>query len=188
MRLSRRHARLTVMGFGAVGVLLVGPDMSGAQRREGEGMMGNGSGEGGGLGNGGGARASSGGARMSGNGGHRAPGGEGAAHTSVNRDFNNASLIRTATTSTTSRDVGNSDLDFDLDYDVDAHWHPAARAAASTVGATKASTIGSIAFMLPPSCASTQVNSLSYYQCGSIWYQPQFAGTTVTYVVVASPR
>ena len=148
-------------------------------------MMGNGSGEGSGVGDGGGARAGTGGARMSGSGGHRAPGGEGAAHTSVNRDFNNANLIRTATTSTTNRDVG----DFDLDYDVDAHWHPAARAAVWSVGATaNASTIGAIAFMLPPSCTATQVNSLSYYQCGAVWYQPQFAGTTVTYVVVASPR
>lgn len=189
MRLGRRQARLTVMGVGAFGVLLLGPDLSGAQRR-GDGVMrGNGSGEGRGLGNGGGARARTGGARMSGSGGHRAPGGEGAAHTSVNRDFNNASLIKTASASMTGRAGGNSDIDFDLDYDVDAHWHPAAHAPVWIAGANApATTIGSIAFLLPPSCVPTHVNTLSYYQCGSIWYQPQFAGTTVTYVVVAPPR
>ena len=189
MRLGRRQARLTVMGVGAFGVLLLGPDLSGAQRR-GDGVMrGNGSGEGRGLGNGGGARARTGGARMSGSGGHRAPGGEGAAHTSVNRDFHNASLIKTASASMTGRAGGNSDIDFDLDYDVDAHWHPAAHAPVWIAGANApATTIGSIAFLLPPSCVPTHVNTLSYYQCGSIWYQPQFAGTTVTYVVVAPPR
>src|SRR4051812_29131958 len=183
--ISRRHVRLTVMGLGALGVLLVVPQVSEAQRRGGGGMRGSGSGGGGGVGDGGGARASTDGARMSGNGGHRAPGGEGAAHTSVNRDFNNAQLIETATTSTTSRSLDN----YDLDYDVDSHWHPVARAAAWTVGATAMATVvGSIAYALPPSCTATQVATPSYYQCGPVWYQPQFAGTTVTYVVIESPR
>jgi hypothetical protein len=31
------------------------------------------------------------------------------------------------------------------------------------------------------------VNGLTYQQCGSTWYQPQFAGTSTTYVVVAPP-
>jgi hypothetical protein len=31
-------------------------------------------------------------------------------------------------------------------------------------------------------------NGVTYYQCGTVWYQPKFAGTTVTYVVVAAPR
>src|SRR3954462_9113896 len=120
--ISRRHVRLTVMGLGALGVLLVVPQVSEAQRREGGNMRGSGSSGGGGVGDRGGARASTDGARMSGNGERRAPGGEGAAHTSVNRDFNTAQLSETATTSPTSRNVEN----YDLDYDVDGHWHPAA--------------------------------------------------------------
>jgi len=32
------------------------------------------------------------------------------------------------------------------------------------------------------------VNGFAYQQCGSTWYQPQFAGTTTTYVVVNAPR
>jgi len=32
------------------------------------------------------------------------------------------------------------------------------------------------------------VNGMSYYQCGSTWYQPRYAGSQVTYVVVNPPR
>jgi hypothetical protein len=31
------------------------------------------------------------------------------------------------------------------------------------------------------------VNGISYQQCGSVWYQPRYAGTSVEYVVVAQP-
>jgi hypothetical protein len=89
----------------------------------------------------------------------------------------------------TGRAGGSSDMDFDLDYDVDGQWHPAAHAPVWIAGAkAPAAAIGSITFVLPPSCAAKHVNTLSYYQCGSVWYQPEFAGTVVTYVVVAPPR
>jgi hypothetical protein len=29
---------------------------------------------------------------------------------------------------------------------------------------------------------------MSYQQCGSTWYEPRFAGTSVSYVVVSPPR
>ena len=32
------------------------------------------------------------------------------------------------------------------------------------------------------------VNGASYYQCGSTWYQPQYAGSDVQYVVVNAPQ
>ena len=32
------------------------------------------------------------------------------------------------------------------------------------------------------------VDGLSYYQCGSTWYQPQFVGTSTSYLVVGAPR
>jgi hypothetical protein len=32
------------------------------------------------------------------------------------------------------------------------------------------------------------VNGITYQQCGSTWYQPQFAGTSTTYVVVNPPQ
>jgi hypothetical protein len=32
------------------------------------------------------------------------------------------------------------------------------------------------------------VNGVSYQQCGSSWYQPQYVGSQVTYVVVNPPN
>jgi len=187
---NRRHVRLAVVGLGAVGLLLAGTQVSEAQRR-GQGSEGRNRDDsrgGGGMRSGGGARGDTGGARTSGNGGNRAPhGGSGAARTSVNRDFDNAQLNQVATASTTNRQLVH-DGSFDLDVDVDARWHPAAHVATwPASGTSTAAAIGSIAYVLPPSCTMTHVNALSYYLCGLTWYQPQFAGTSVRYVVVAEP-
>ena len=38
------------------------------------------------------------------------------------------------------------------------------------------------------SCSSLSVNGMSYYQCGSTWYQPSYSGGNVTYIVVNSPQ
>jgi hypothetical protein len=57
-------------------------------------------------------------------------------------------------------------------------------AAAATV---TAAVVGSIVYSLPPSCSAVVVNGLTYQQCGGTWYQPQYAGTQVTYVVVNAP-
>ncbi|MFM0326003.1 hypothetical protein [Caballeronia glebae] len=66
--------------------------------------------------------------------------------------------------------------------------HPVATAAAvtATVVAT-AAIVGSIVHTLPPSCAPVMVNGATYQQCGSTWYQPQYYGTSVQYVVVNAP-
>jgi hypothetical protein len=32
------------------------------------------------------------------------------------------------------------------------------------------------------------VNGISYQQCGSTWYEPQFIGTDASYVVVNPPQ
>jgi hypothetical protein len=46
---------------------------------------------------------------------------------------------------------------------------------------------GSAVYSLPSSCASTEVNGVTYMQCGSTWYRPEFEGTTTSYVVVSPP-
>lgn len=69
-------------------------------------------------------------------------------------------------------------------------YHPVAVAAAVTATAVvTAAVVGSIVDR-PPStgCVTQIVNGLSYTQCGSTWYQPQFSGTSTTYVVVNAPR
>src|SRR5215471_292077 len=58
--------------------------------------------------------------------------------------------------------------------------HPVATAAAVTTAAVvTAAAIGSIVHTLPPACTVVVVGAVSYQQCGSTWYQPQFVGTSV---------
>ena len=92
------------------------------------------------------------------------------------------------------RDV-NIDHDIDIDddwYDWDDRWdgccyYPVARAAAWGAAAT-AATVGSSVYALPSDCVAVVVNGITYYQCGSAWYQPQFVGTSVQYVAVSAPQ
>ncbi|WP_321792687.1 hypothetical protein [Caballeronia sp. J97] len=67
--------------------------------------------------------------------------------------------------------------------------HPIATAAAVTTAAVAtAAVVGSIVRSLPPSCSAVNINGAVYQQCGSAWYEPQYSGTTVQYVVVNPPR
>lgn len=69
------------------------------------------------------------------------------------------------------------------------YGHPVATAAAVTATvAVTAAVVGSIVHSIPPSCTAVIVNGLTYQQCGSTWYQPQYVGTTVQYVVINPPR
>jgi hypothetical protein len=40
---------------------------------------------------------------------------------------------------------------------------------------------------LPTNCVQVIRYNTSYMQCGSSWYQPQYQGSNVTYVVVNQP-
>lgn len=69
------------------------------------------------------------------------------------------------------------------------YGHPVATAAAVTATvAVTAAVVGSIVHSVPPSCTQVIVNGLAYQQCGSTWYQPQYVGTSVQYVVINAPR
>ena len=48
--------------------------------------------------------------------------------------------------------------------------------------------VGSMTPTLPPSCYPVQIGAVLYQQCGSVWYQPQYYGTSVQYVVINPPR
>jgi hypothetical protein len=112
----------------------------------------------------------------------------------VNRDIN--------------RDINrNVDWDADLDGDWwDNRWgccyHPIAGAAAVAgaywAGAATADYyddypyyapyVGETIYVLPGGCTTVVVNGVSYQQCGDTWYQPQFSGSDVTYIVVSDPN
>jgi hypothetical protein len=88
-----------------------------------------------------------------------------------------------------SIDTRDVDIDIDNDWDGCCFDHPVAAAAAVTAAAvTTAAVVGSVVYTLPPACTAVIVDGITYEQCGSTWYQPQFAGTTATYIVVAPPR
>ena len=74
---------------------------------------------------------------------------------------------------------------YNNNYRYDYGWGGAV-AAGVAVGVTAAA-IGSIAYALPAGCSQTVVNGVVYQQCGNTWYQPQYAGNSMSYVVVARP-
>lgn len=41
---------------------------------------------------------------------------------------------------------------------------------------------------LPPSCSMVPMNGITYQRCGNTWYQPQYAGSQVNYIVVNPPH
>jgi hypothetical protein len=118
-----------------------------------------------------------------------------------NANFNrNANVSRNVNRSQNiNRNVNvnrNYNVNRDIDVDVDHHYggyyggyHPVATAAAVTAAATvTAAAIGSIVYSLPRSCSAVVVNGFTYQNCSGTWYQPQYAGSQVTYVVVNPPQ
>jgi hypothetical protein len=115
--------------------------------------------------------------------------------TRVNRD-EHVNVNRT-TNVNVNRDV-NVNVHRDVDVNVDRRYygvgccydpHPIATAAAVTTAAVvTAAVIGSVVHSLPPSCSVVVVGGISYQHCGATWYQPRFAASSVTYVVVTAPR
>ena len=87
----------------------------------------------------------------------------------------------------------NVNVDVDVNhrggyYDNDCCFHPVATAAAVTATAmVTAAVIGSVVNTVPPGCSTTIINGMAYQQCGSTWYQPQYQGSNVTYIVVNHP-
>ena len=67
-------------------------------------------------------------------------------------------------------------------------YQPNTAAVVATTAIVTAAVIGARVNTLPPACSVVMVNGLTYQHCGSTWYQPQFVGTTTTYLVVAAPR
>ena len=105
----------------------------------------------------------------------------------VNRDLNrdiNRDVNRNA----------NRDINHDNDWDWDDHYDGCCYngwglgAAAITGAAIGAAAVGSTYYALPPDCVVTVVNGITYNNCGGTWYEPQFNGTSTTYIVVDPPQ
>lgn len=107
-----------------------------------------------------------------------------AANSDINRNIN-ANVNRDVNVNRNVNIDRNVNVNRDYWGDWDDHWHPVATAAAVTATAVA---VGAIVNSIPPNCQTVAVNGVSYSQCGSTWYQPQYAGTSVQYVVVNPPR
>lgn len=67
-------------------------------------------------------------------------------------------------------------------------WYADPVAVGLAVGVTTALVVGTAVASLPPSCTAVVVGGVTYQHCGLNWYQPQYVGTTVQYVVVDPPH
>jgi hypothetical protein len=113
------------------------------------------------------------------------------ANANVNRNANvnaNANVNRNTNVNVNKNVNVNVDGGYNTRYN--NNYHPVATAAA--VGATVAVTaavVGAIVTpaQLPPSCVQVNSGGVVYLQCGSTWYQPQYQGSNVTYLVVNQP-
>jgi hypothetical protein len=118
----------------------------------------------------------------------------GATRANVNRNVNVNQNVNRATRTNVNRNVNvnqNVNVDRHVNVDVDDHhdYHPLATAAAvAAVGTVTAAVVGSIVPTKPPDAVPVAVNGVTYLQVGSTWYQPQYAGTQVSYVVVNPPK
>jgi hypothetical protein len=63
----------------------------------------------------------------------------------------------------------SGDVDVHRDIDVDVHHHPAYHPAAVAVTVVA---IGTVVHAPPPTYTVVAVNGVTYYQCGTVWYQP----------------
>lgn len=112
----------------------------------------------------------------------------------INRS-NTANINQSNNTNINRNNNVNINNNTNINVDVDNGWnnngwnhHPVA--AGVVIGATAAVTsavVGSMIYTLPPSCTTVVYAGGSYSQCGSVWYRPQYSGTSVTYIVVSPP-
>ncbi|MCW2271318.1 hypothetical protein D3C77_00310 [compost metagenome] len=86
------------------------------------------------------------------------------------------------------------DVDIDVDgggrYGYDDDYHPIATAAAVTATVVATSAVVGAIFrpsQMPSDCVQVMRYNTAYLQCGSTWFQPQYQGSNVTYVVVDAP-
>jgi hypothetical protein len=106
-----------------------------------------------------------------------------------NRSYSGTASASRTTVSRNATVNQNVNVTRNVNVDVDNRCcgNGEALAVAGAVAVTAAA-IGSVAHSIPPSCTAVVSGGVTYQQCGSTWYQPQYAGTSVTYVVTSPPQ
>lgn len=105
--------------------------------------------------------------------------------TAINNSHNNVNIDNHRDINIDVDDHGHGHYGYD-----DHYYHPIATAAAVTATvAVTAAVVGAIVrpAQLPSNCVQVVQGNVAYLQCGSVWYQPQYQGSDITYVVVNAP-
>jgi hypothetical protein len=117
------------------------------------------------------------------------------ARTSVNR-IASANIERSANFNLNVNSNVNVNRNADVDVDRGVwggyggccyHTGVGTAAAVATSAAVTAAVVGTRVNTLAVGCTAVVAGGVTYQQCGSVWYQPQFVGTGTTYVVVNAP-
>jgi len=113
----------------------------------------------------------------------------GGTRTSVNRSSNRNVNVNKNSNRNTNVNV-NRNKNVNVDVNVDRrgrghhHHHNNRFWTGVAVGVTTAVVVGAIVSTLPTGCTTIIQNGISYQQCGTVRYQPQYSGNNVTYIVV----
>jgi hypothetical protein len=132
---------------------------------------------------------------LGGAGGVNRPGGGNINTGNINRGNINTGNINTGNVyrGNANRPINVDDVNINRDWGWDngyngCCYHPiAAGVAVGAAAAVTSAAIGSTVYSVPSDCVSTIVNGVTYMQCGSTWYEPQFYGGDAIYTVVSPP-
>ncbi len=112
--------------------------------------------------------------------------------TSVNRSANvNSASVNTANV---NRNVNVNSTNVNVNRNVNVNsgccYNNVGVGGAVAAGVVAGAIVGTAiaASALPPACSAVIVNGVTYQNCGGAWYQPQYAGSQVTYIVVNPPH
>lgn len=99
----------------------------------------------------------------------------------VNRNVN----VNSATVNSTTVNVNKN-----VNVNTGCCYNNVGVGGAVAAGVVAGAVVGSViaASALPPACSAVVVNGVTYQSCGGAWYQPQYSGSQVTYVIVNPPR
>jgi len=112
----------------------------------------------------------------------------GGTRTSVNRSSNKNRNVNVNSNKSSNTNVNiNNNRNRNVNVDIDVDRRGRRRGGVWTgvaIGVTSAIVIGTIVSTLPTGCTTIIQNGISYQQCGTVRYQPQYSGNNVTYIVV----
>jgi hypothetical protein len=106
----------------------------------------------------------------------------------VNRNANvnqNTNVNRNTNVNVNSNTNVNVHHDYDNDWDNGGAFIAGAVVGGITGAAIASSNQTTVITTLPSGCATVIINGISSYNCGGVYYQPQYSGSSVTYVIIS---